>query len=46
MPETMKTPKIKQRKNYWIVYTSRRNRCTCYTLAGVALAVKLLTCTK
>ena len=38
----MKTPKVKKRKNYWKVYTSRRDYCIAYSPAGVEIAIKFL----
>lgn len=39
----MKKPKIKKRKNYWLVYTDKKHALKCYSIAAARLWFQALT---
>ena len=42
----MKKPRIKKKKGYYLVYTNRKKPLITYSLEGIQLAIRFLTCTK
>ena len=41
----MKKPKIKKRKNYWLVYTNKKQKFKCFSPSAVELCYNLLSTT-